>query len=79
MEGALASYPAVAAAAAVVIPDALKGEVIKAFVTVCVAHGCVGTTRLFDHGTVVSRNTILIDSRGIDGTGHYNESARHQH
>lgn len=65
-------YAAMAEAAAVGIPDALKGEVIKAFVTVRVAHGCVGTTRHFDHGTVVNRNTILIDSRGIDGTGHYN-------
>ncbi len=38
VESALVSQPAVAEAAAIGIPDALKGEVIKAFVTVRAAH-----------------------------------------
>ncbi|HLH08212.1 MAG TPA: acetate--CoA ligase [Terriglobales bacterium] len=38
VESALVSHPAVAEAAAIGIPDALKGEVIKAFVTVRAGH-----------------------------------------
>jgi len=38
VESALVSHPAVAEAAAIGIPDSLKGEVIKAFVTVRAGH-----------------------------------------
>jgi acetyl-CoA synthetase len=38
VEGALASHPAVAEAAAVGLPDALKGEVIKCFVQLRAGH-----------------------------------------
>jgi len=51
VESALVSHPAVAEAAAIGIPDALKGEVIKAFVTVRAGHVASEQlgTQLIDH------------------------------
>ena len=58
VESALVSHPAVAEAAAIGIPDALKGEAIKAFVQLRAGHTAVGRSGCRARSSTCGANSV---------------------